>query len=481
MFARFIEKLATFVFDVIAFNVAFYATFWLRYRSGWFPEAHNPALDFSSYATPLVVFTVAWLTLFFLTGLYRDWYKESRLDEFFVVLKTVLAGIFLLFLVTGAPQIIDFARTGNPNVLFTRTKFATLFTYGVCMLFFATINRFSMHTLLAWLFVKGIGRHNVLIVGANESGERLLNEIQHYPHMGHNVVGFIDNDGRRKGTPCGSLPILGTYTDMPGIIKNHGVEAIIISEVSNSPNEISRIIDNTAESRIIIYMIPSLHDVITGHLKTNQVFGVPLMMLLQDHMPSWEAQVKRLMDFTVSLTILVLGAPVWLLLAAVIKMTSSGPAVFRQERVGRNGKPFTMMKFRSMYEDAETRTGPVWATENDPRITPVGRFMRKTRLDEIPQFINVLKGEMSLVGPRPERAYFVEQLRKEIPWYVRRIKMKPGITGWAQVKHKYDATIEDVKQKVLYDLYYFENMSIALDLKIILRTVLVVFTGKGAH
>jgi lipopolysaccharide/colanic/teichoic acid biosynthesis glycosyltransferase len=172
----------------------------------------------------------------------------------------------------------------------------------------------------------------------------------------------------------------------------------------------------------------------------------------------------------------------WLLLALLIRLTSPGaPAIFRQERLGRNGKPFIMMKFRSMVVDAEKVSGPKWATEHDPRITPLGRFLRKSRFDEIPQFINVLKGEMSLVGPRPERKFFIEQLKKEIPWYVRRIKMTPGITGWAQVKHKYDASIEDVKQKVIYDLYYFENMSIVLDLKIMLQTILVVFTGKGAH
>jgi exopolysaccharide biosynthesis polyprenyl glycosylphosphotransferase len=179
--------------------------------------------------------------------------------------------------------------------------------------------------------------------------------------------------------------------------------------------------------------------------------------------------------------VLFFGAPFWLCVAAVIKMNSPGPVIYKQVRVGRNGKNFTVYKFRSMYQDAEKRSGPAWATENDPRITPVGRFIRTTRLDEIPQFYNVLKGEMSLVGPRPERPYFVEQLKTEIPWYVRRIKMKPGITGWAQVKHKYDASIEDVKQKVMYDLYYFENMSIVLDIKIILQTFWVVFTGKGAH
>jgi len=300
-------------------------------------------------------------------------------------------------------------------------------------------------------------------------------------HLGYDIVGFVDDDGRRKGTNCGGLPVFGTYSDIPAVSKKESVEALIISEVSNSPNEIMRIIEYSADIRATIYMVPSLMDIITGHLKTNQVFGVPLMVLLQDHMPGWEAQIKRLMDIGVSLAVLVLGAPLWLLVAALVRATSSGPAVFRQERIGRNGKPFIMMKYRSMYEDAEKHTGPTWATDNDPRITPIGRFLRKTRLDEIPQFLNVLKGEMSLVGPRPERAFFVEQLKKEIPWYVRRIKMKPGITGWAQVKHKYDASIEDVKQKVMYDLHYFENMSIMLDLKIILRTILVVFTGKGAH
>jgi exopolysaccharide biosynthesis polyprenyl glycosylphosphotransferase len=167
--------------------------------------------------------------------------------------------------------------------------------------------------------------------------------------------------------------------------------------------------------------------------------------------------------------------------AAVIRINSPGPVIYKQIRVGRNGKNFTMYKFRSMYRDAEKSSGPTWASKDDPRITPVGKFIRKTRLDEIPQFWNVLAGEMSLVGPRPERPFFVEKLKNEIPWYVRRIKMKPGITGWAQVKHKYDASIDDVKQKIMYDLYYFENMSLALDIKIILQTFLVVLTGKGAH
>jgi exopolysaccharide biosynthesis polyprenyl glycosylphosphotransferase len=481
MAVRFIEKALTFFFDIIAFNVAFATAFWFRYKSNIFPESYNPYIDFGSYFTLSVFVAVCWVVLFFLTGLYRDWYKESRLDEFFVVVRTIIIGIFLLFLITSASQIIEFATGGNITVLFTRTKLTILLTYAACIVFFATADRFIMHSLLAWLFVRGIGVSKVLIVGAQESGQKLLDELKHYPHLGYEVKGFVDDDGRLKGSLCGGMPVLGTYSDIPALVKKDHITGLIVSHVSGSANEILKIVNYCGDLRLSIYMVPSLMDVITGHLKTHQIFGVPLMVLLSDHMPKWEAQIKRLIDIVVSLLVLSLGSPVWLAIAAIIRLTSAGKAIYNQERIGQNGKPFIMHKFRSMYEDAEKRTGPTWAKEKDPRITPIGRFVRKSRLDEIPQFINVLKGEMSLVGPRPERAFFIEQLQKEIPWYVRRIKMKPGITGWAQVKHKYDSSIEDVKQKVMYDLYYFENMSLLLDLKIMVHTIMVVLTGKGAH
>ncbi len=481
MAARFIEKALTFIIDVVAFNVAFVTAVWIRYKSNFFPEVYNPDVDFSSYFTLSAFVAICWVGLFFLTGLYRDWYKESRLDECFVVIRTILIGIFLLFLVTSASQIIEFGTSGNLAVLFTRTKLAILLTYAGCIAVFAVADRFIMHSLLSWLFTRGIGVSNVLIVGAQESGRKLLDELKHYPHLGYEVKGFIDDDGRLRGSVCGGLKVLGTYSDIPAIVKKERISGLNVSHGSESANEILKIVNYCGDLSITIYMAPSLMDVITGHLKTHQVFGVPLMILLSDHMPKWEAQIKRIIDIVVSCAVLALGAPLWLAIAAVIRFTSPGRAIYNQERIGQNGKPFIMHKFRSMYQDAEKRTGPTWASKQDPRITPIGRFIRKTRLDEIPQFINVLMGEMSLVGPRPERAFFIQQLQQEIPWYIRRIKMKPGITGWAQVKHKYDASIEDVKQKVMYDLYYFENMSLKLDLKIMLHTILVVLTGKGAH
>ena len=349
------------------------------------------------------------------------------------------------------------------------------------MLFFSTISRFSIHSLLSILFSRGIGVSKVIIVGANSSGELLVKEIHAYARLGYRVSGFIDDDGRKKGTTFAGYKVLGTYSDMPAIVKKEKIPALIVTHVSGSANEILKILNYCGDIKVTIYMVPSLMDVIAGHLKTHQIFGIPLLVLLQDHMPSWEADIKQLMDILVSAAVLLLGAPFWLMVAAAIKINSPGPVIYKQLRVGRNGKNFIVYKFRSMYRDAEKRSGPTWASKNDPRVTTVGKFIRKTRLDEIPQFFNVFKGEMSLVGPRPERPFFVEQLKTEIPWYVRRIKMKPGITGWAQVKHKYDASIEDVKQKVMYDLYYFENMSLSLDIKIILQTFWVVLTGKGAH
>ena len=198
-------------------------------------------------------------------------------------------------------------------------------------------------------------------------------------------------------------------------------------------------------------------------------------------MPEWEKRLKRVMDVIVSFLILIISSPVIVIAALAIKLNSKGPVFFTQERSGMNGEPFTMIKFRSMYQDAEKKTGPIWSSKDDPRITRVGKIIRKLRIDEIPQFMNVLKGEMSIVGPRPERPFFVEKLSEEIPYYKRRLKVRPGITGWAQVKHKYDESIEDVKVKLRYDLFYIENMSLRMDFKIIFRTVFVVLFGKGHY
>jgi exopolysaccharide biosynthesis polyprenyl glycosylphosphotransferase len=216
-----------------------------------------------------------------------------------------------------------------------------------------------------------------------------------------------------------------------------------------------------------------------GMARTEQIYGLPMIEVMPEPMKPWESSAKRLLDIVVSSLVLLIGSPLWLSVAALIRITSHGPAIFSQERVGQYGRLFTMYKFRTMLDDAESDTGPVWATEDDPRYTRIGRWLRRTRFDEVPQLINVLKGDMSLVGPRPERQFFVEKLVKEVPLYRRRLRVKPGITGIAQVKWKYDQSVEDVRQKVKYDLFYISNMSLRMDLKILFATVRTMLSGKG--
>ena len=228
-----------------------------------------------------------------------------------------------------------------------------------------------------------------------------------------------------------------------------------------------------------VCMLPDFYQIVSGLTKTNQIFGMPIIEISPEPMPLWEKAVKRLMDVIISVVVLIVLAPFLLIVALFIRLGSPGPVIFRQERVGRNGKPFIINKFRTMVQDAERKTGPMWAKKNDPRITKIGYWLRKLRIDELPQLYNVIRGEMSLVGPRPEREHFVEQFKNQIPLYMRRLRVRPGITGWAQVKWKYDTSLDDVKEKTKYDLYYVENISLRMDIKIIINTIITMIKGKG--
>jgi exopolysaccharide biosynthesis polyprenyl glycosylphosphotransferase len=329
--------------------------------------------------------------------------------------------------------------------------------------------------------IKGIGRRCAVIVGFNSKAQEVHDQIIEHPALGLDVEAYVAVNHENIGKSYKGIRVKGSLDELLDIVyKNKASEVIIALEKENHDLLVD-VISRLENKGIGLKIVPDLYEILSGQARTSQLYGIPLIDIMPELMPEWEKKLKRISDVVISFLILVLTLPMSFFVAIAIKLDSKGPVLFKQERIGMNGKKFKIYKFRSMYQDAEKNTGPVWSTKNDPRVTRVGKILRKLRIDEIPQFVNVLKGEMSLVGPRPERPYFVEQLSGQIPYYQRRLKVRPGITGWAQVKHKYDESIEDVKVKLRYDLFYIENMSLRMDIKILARTILVVLFGKGHY
>jgi exopolysaccharide biosynthesis polyprenyl glycosylphosphotransferase len=258
-----------------------------------------------------------------------------------------------------------------------------------------------------------------------------------------------------------------------------GVQDVLIVLGRDDDHHLSELLRVVDGHSVVLKLIPDFYHMLGGMARTEQIYGLPMIEVMPEPMKVWESTVKRLLDLTVASLVLLVGAPIWIAVYLGIRLDSRGPAIFKQERVGQYGRLFTMFKFRTMKDDAESDTGPVWATEDDPRYTTIGRWLRRMRIDEVPQLVNVVIGDMSLVGPRPERQFFVDKLVKEIPLYKRRLRVKPGITGIAQVKWKYDQSVEDVRQKVKYDLFYISNMSLGMDLKILFATVRTMLSAKG--
>jgi exopolysaccharide biosynthesis polyprenyl glycosylphosphotransferase len=295
---------------------------------------------------------------------------------------------------------------------------------------------------------------------------------------GNKFVGFVNVNGGDQHFGSVDLPRLGHWQDLRRIIEEQQVEEAIIAVESSEHAHISRIITELEGTQVRIKIIPDMYDIMAGSVKMTSIFGAPLIEVNPQIMPAWQFALKRLVDIVFSGVALVLLSPFLLVLAVLVKTSSPGPVFFRQERIGRHGKPFKIIKFRSMYCDAEKK-GPQLSSATDPRITPIGRFLRRARLDELPQFWNVLKGEMSLVGPRPERQFFIDRITEVAPHYRHLHKVRPGITSWGQVKFGYAENVDQMVRRLKYDILYIENMSLAVDLKILAYTVIIMLKGDG--
>jgi exopolysaccharide biosynthesis polyprenyl glycosylphosphotransferase len=426
-------------------------------------------ITIKEYITGIIIIPLSWIFLYGITGFYAVSLKRSRLAELVFSLAVTIPGVFILFFVL---LLKGFITQNSLYLYLLEALFLLQFTLTY-------IPRLIITTTTARRVHKGLLGYNTLIIGSNGKAFDIFKKIREEKIPSGNILaGYVSIKDVQSELFKDRLPYLGLIERLPQIISENKIEEVIIAIEGNEHDAIGVIIGKLDYSEVTIKAIPSLHDILTGRVEHTAIFGTPLLEISNRLMPVWQANLKQIIDYSFAITILVLLSPVILLLSVLIKFSGKGSVIFKQLRTGKNGKPFTIYKFRSMHVDAEGAE-PSLSSSNDNRITGIGRFMRKHRLDEIPNLINVIKGEMSLVGPRPERQFFIDQIVQKAPHYRRLLKVKPGITSWGQVKYGYASNVEQMIERLEYDLLYLDNMTLSIDLKILIYTLIIIIKGKG--
>ena len=464
---RALSAIGLVITDAVLIAVAFLVAYGIRWESAQADTSINLG-SLSTYFGLLIVQIVTIGIVMFWAQLYHQARAVSRVDEFYAVFGAVSIGMMMS--VAVSTLLFKSLEFDFPRVLII---YAWLLTIVLVM-----IGRLIYHAVQWRLQARGIGRDKALIVGTGDIGRLVLEKIKGSPHLGYEVIGFVHQSADPAPPHVLGVPVLGNSEELPRLIDEQHIDEVIIALPEASDEEMLALISKCSKASLSIKVFPDVFQIIATQVTIDDLGGLPLLSVRDVRQRGWRLTVKRLMDVTLSAAGLVFISPLLFIIGILIKLDSPGPVFYVQERMGLDAIPFMMIKFRSMRQDAEA-DGPGWTTPDDPRRTKLGTFIRKTNVDELPQLINVLIGDMSLVGPRPERPVYVEQFRRTIPRYMERHKEKAGLTGWAQVNGlRGDTSISD---RTKYDLWYIENWSLLLDIKILIRTALRMFTDKSAY
>jgi exopolysaccharide biosynthesis polyprenyl glycosylphosphotransferase len=454
--------------DAVAALIAFWLAYWTRFHvyPKYIPGGEQP--DPARYVAAAPVLIVVVIAVFAFMNAYRIQRGVQFIDELFTALKAMAVAVVVVFALIGLYR----------DSAFTYSRLTFVY-WAVLATILILLGRYALRRLRARRWQVGAGVDRVIVVGAGTAADLVLQRIRMFPDYGYHVVGLV-TDGLKQGDSVGGSEVLGTRDDLRRLVTERKVNLVFVAEPDLAQDDILQLVDSCRDCGADFRIVPSMLEIMTSRVTADQLDGIPLLQFRHGlDVDAAKATSKRLLDIVVAAVGMILISPLLLVIALLVKLGSPGPVLLHQERAGLDEKQMTMHKFRTMSANAEADTGPVWAATDDPRRTSIGKFLRRFSLDELPQLWNVVKGEMSLVGPRPERPQFVQEFKERVPRYADRHLVRPGLTGWAQVNDLRGQT--SVDERLIYDLYYIENWSLAFDLKIILITLFRIFTHKNAY
>jgi len=455
--------------DTATLSAAFYLAYRLRVVVHWPNEAVEIPSRFLPYTSVLIIFVVSILAVFLTLRMYHLVRATSRVDEFYAISSGVLGGTLLAVAVASLTLKNSVFEVNLPRVMI-------FYAWGLGTLL-VTLERWLLQRLRALWHIRGFARDRVIVIGTGEVAELVTQKILSSPYLGYQMVGLVTDEATLPAWAA-NFALVGRTIDLPRLLEDLNIDEVIIANPDASDAELGRLIALCQRDRVSIKIFPDVFEIMAAGVTIDDLGGLPLLNVRDVAQRGWRLFFKRGLDLTGSALGLIFLSPLLMLIAFLIRLESKGPVFFVQERMGLDAKPFPMFKFRSMRADAEAH-GPGWTVKDDPRRTRIGTFIRKYSIDELPQLINILLGDMSIVGPRPEQPAFVEDFRKMIPRYMERHREKSGLTGWAQVNGLRGDT--SITERVKYDLWYIENWSIWLDIKIIIRTVVRILFDRNAY